>query len=841
MNNEINTNMTNAWKESTQKIFWGVIVIAVAGIFNTVYDYLSYGVAILGMVAKMMPNGFGEDLGSFLTSFKVIGILGKLVVVAGYALYLLGLTQLATIQSNGEASFNILKVRKAVIILIGAFVASVVLGFIPFVGVVISLAVWVATLVSYYYMKNAFGVLMKSPAFSAVSQSGAQKLHVAAKANIRLMWLPLIALGALLLVGLIALSMTKSMSLGALQTIVVIVGIILGGIVIYAVIQMIIALVYPFIGWYKILNGGPGDGTQGDYVVDGQQMATIPTSQDFMRTLSEKWSQIAFAGMVLAMVGLLLPRLFALVNPLYLYDRTEMIYIVGIVLYLIGWGACYAGFHILDCQQLYRITASYVKTIKTSILIIIAVTVVRNGLELLLGMSISLFVYYALWFIEIAALTYAYFRMLLAFGALSKFPNMDDQMRSGFRNLKNGVVALLIIMALDLYCWVGNVFFDFFDSPWMNLLKLVAIIVALIFSVIGWLRITKGSTVPASEEAMAAIPTAQEQFRGLTGQVAPLFGKSKSFVIANKKIIGIGAGAVVVIGLLIWLVTSLFSGSSVTSKSDNTPSNLLNVEAPAWKEFVHPKTDGVKLYKSADSNSPRLQIAMEPCDGDACDTELIWSGEKKPRGWTANDWDTYVGDVFPVLADEGDYYKVYVSHEWLGAAEAFIKKSECEVVKPVKITQEILDAIGKEGYRRDYVIQEGALKNLCFSSYYGDYDELMFCMGQLCDNCIVLVNTKAVWLSPSDEDGPIEFSRSDNDPNEAYQLAFGKNNCWTSGENSSGLFDAQKLSEEQAESIYNAIRMDSTNVMQVLYYIPDVDKGNLKSFSISDVVMTAAD
>ena len=41
--------ITTAWKESTQKIFWGVIVIAVAGLFNTVYDYVSVVTNVVGM------------------------------------------------------------------------------------------------------------------------------------------------------------------------------------------------------------------------------------------------------------------------------------------------------------------------------------------------------------------------------------------------------------------------------------------------------------------------------------------------------------------------------------------------------------------------------------------------------------------------------------------------------------------------------------------------------------------------------------------------------------------------------------------------------------------------
>lgn len=264
-------------------------------------------------------------------------------------------------------------------------------------------------------------------------------------------------------------------------------------------------------------------------------------------------------------------------------------------------------------------------------------------------------------------------------------------------------------------------------------------------------------------------------------------------------------------------------------------SNLLNVEAPAWTEFVHPKADGVKLYKFADENSPKLQIAQEHCEGDMCDVELIWAGQKVKRGWTVNDWDTYVGDVFPVIAEEGDFYKVYASSEWIGAAEVYMKKSECEIVKPVKLTQEVLDSIGKTGYRRDFVVQEGALKNLCLSSYLGEYDGLEFGMGQLCDNCLVFVETKALWLSSSDENGPIKFVRAENDE-DGNRLEFGKDNFWMNGEESMGLFDTKKLSEEQVKDIFNAIREDSARITQVLYYFPDIDKERMQYITIFENV-----
>ena len=240
------------WKESTQKIFWGVIVIAVAGIINVLYDYVSYGVFIFELVAKYLPSG-NSGLQTFFTSIHTLGFLAKAAVVVGYVLYLLGLTRFAAMQSNTDAAMNIQKVRTAVIILICCFAAGAVFGIlfsIPFLGTLISLAVWVATLVAYFKMKNAFGVLMTSPAFSAASQTGAKKLRYAAVCNIRLMLMPIVVA---LIFGLLALIAFASLKGSSNPTWLLYVGGFVGiAVIICALVFMFFALVYPFIGWYQI-------------------------------------------------------------------------------------------------------------------------------------------------------------------------------------------------------------------------------------------------------------------------------------------------------------------------------------------------------------------------------------------------------------------------------------------------------------------------------------------------------------------------------------------------------------------------------------------------------------
>ena len=264
---------------------------------------------------------------------------------------------------------------------------------------------------------------------------------------------------------------------------------------------------------------------------------------------------------------------------------------------------------------------------------------------------------------------------------------------------------------------------------------------------------------------------------------------------------------------------------------DKGLNNPLNVEAPAWQQFAHPKGESVIVYKNADTKSPRLQFAAEPCEGDACDFKLLWSDEKAPHGWSVNDETANNFSAYPILGEEGDFYKVYISQEWLGAVEGYIKKAECDVIKPVDLTPELIDSIGKTECRRDYIISEGELQNLCLSSYLGEYDGMEFEMGQFCGNCLVFVETKPVVINASTENAPILYTQSVNEGTEEFQISFGQNQLFQSSEGSYVL-DTKKLSEEQVLSIFNSIRIESTKMKEVLFYLPDVNKERLQHFYI---------
>lgn len=280
------------------------------------------------------------------------------------------------------------------------------------------------------------------------------------------------------------------------------------------------------------------------------------------------------------------------------------------------------------------------------------------------------------------------------------------------------------------------------------------------------------------------------------------------------------------------LITALLCGGFVACSNESTPPNPFNIEVPTWQEFAHPKDEGVIVYKNADATGPYLQFAAEPCEGDACNFMILWSDEEAPRGWGVNTETVNNYSAFPILGEEGEFYKVYVSREWLGAVEGYIKKSDCNITKPETLTQALIDSIGKTAIRRDYIIKEGELKNLCLSSYLGEYDGIEFRLGQLCNNCLVFINTKPLMLNPLNENSPIQLSRDENDENESFILVFGTDQLWQPNEESPAVFDTQKLSEEQVKNIYISLKAEDTKPTEILYYLPEVSKDRLQSIFI---------
>lgn len=251
--------------------------------------------------------------------------------------------------------------------------------------------------------------------------------------------------------------------------------------------------------------------------------------------------------------------------------------------------------------------------------------------------------------------------------------------------------------------------------------------------------------------------------------------------------------------------------------------NPLNVQAPEWKQFIVPKVENPKIYKQANENSPVLRTSITTDYADVYEARMYWSDETAPRGRFTEHWIVAENSTYPILGEEGDFYKVYVFNEVVGAVEGFMKKAECNVVEPALLTPELIDSIGKMEGRCDNIVREGDLENLCISSFQVDYDEEPYIiMGQLCGNCIVYPHGYTAALSIVPETTPVTFTKVES--GKGFMLRGSEDLLFQPNPVQASVLDTKKLSTELIQQMYNDLKTEKPELKEVLYYIPEVQK-----------------
>ena len=342
-------------------------------------------------------------------------------------------------------------------------------------------------------------------------------------------------------------------------------------------------------------------------------------------------------------------------------------------------------------------------------------------------------------------------------------------------------------------------------------------LISLGLSVIAFRNPTRSSVVEQENAGK------QENVQKRESRIAPFIKKCCSWISANSKKIGIGACALVVIYFMVWGVSSLLKNT--TGPGGTTA--LMELKIPSWTEFVNPTNeDGARLYKTADANGVYLCCASEDVEGDYGVSQYQWSDEKVPEGYVVEEYTTSKYLAYPVVGEEGDFYKIILNMSESDDRECFVKKSDCRVVKPAAITQEVLDRVENMYMCRYRIIEDGSLKKLVLTATFAEYDEPVLYLGELCDNCIVYAKSDvSVNIVGTEEEVPYSFERD----NEGYKLSYGKS--YAHVQSGGGyMLDVRKLTDDQIKEIYNALAPTVPQIKLVEYYIPDIDADRLIDF-----------
>lgn len=264
---ELQEQFYSDWRSSSNKVFWGLTLALILTFFANFFDMFSW-IPIAGeMIYKHSQTGTASLWDSNVFRFGV-GI--KVIIVLGYIMYFIGLSDFAKTRQTENAAHYIYKVRTGSIIILITAIVNVFFGFIaiiPFIGLFFLFIMWLMTVIAFFIMKSGYDGMMNCDEFSGIAKLGAKNVRYACVCILRLLFSPIV----IAIVGFIGTAlfggslygMRENMSFEGLKQM------FFGGAALLAVVGAIAvicmicwgicAFIWPMIGWSRIKNGGPAD------------------------------------------------------------------------------------------------------------------------------------------------------------------------------------------------------------------------------------------------------------------------------------------------------------------------------------------------------------------------------------------------------------------------------------------------------------------------------------------------------------------------------------------------------------------------------------------------------
>ena len=279
---------------------------------------------------------------------------------------------------------------------------------------------------------------------------------------------------------------------------------------------------------------------------------------------------------------------------------------------------------------------------------------------------------------------------------------------------------------------------------------------------------------------------------------------------------------VVLCGVLVPLLTANCSekkaaGIAEVETAANTES-VINVSAPPFKKFVVVTTEEAGLYKKADAKSPTLVRWDEAdCESDMCEVIFQWSDQPQQSGFElSTDIIACEGRVFPVLGEEGKFYKVCTLNEWCNIESAYIPKACVGDIESAPIQPDMLE--GEGNYFKCCVVKDGKYKDIVLIDEYDELNGEILQVGVLKDgvvatptvyymDCYMDVNQKEdIIVKEMEGDFFIRYKKSLSvaveDGDEPRQL------------------DPKKLNAKQIAKIVDTVTKKKSEYVNCMYHFP---------------------
>ncbi len=292
--------------------------------------------------------------------------------------------------------------------------------------------------------------------------------------------------------------------------------------------------------------------------------------------------------------------------------------------------------------------------------------------------------------------------------------------------------------------------------------------------------------------------------------------------------------SVILLCLLISTLTANCKNKNTGERKEsavNTES-VINVSSPPFKKFVVVTKEDEGLYKEADTNSPTLTRYIESdCESDLCTNIYQWSDQPAKSGFEiSTDIMTWEGRVFPVLGEEGDFYKVNTLSQWCEIESAYIPKASVGDIEYTPIKADMLEA--EDNYFKCRVMKDEKYKDIVLIYDYDELEGEALKVGILKDGamatpvdynfiCNLDIEQKEDIYIDDTKGFQITTDDNVNDTVKVLYLNYNKSMATTvDGDENFYQLDLKKLNAEHIAKIVDTVTKRKPEYVICMYYFP---------------------
>ena len=258
-----------------------------------------------------------------------------------------------------------------------------------------------------------------------------------------------------------------------------------------------------------------------------------------------------------------------------------------------------------------------------------------------------------------------------------------------------------------------------------------------------------------------------------------------------------------------------------TAEATAKTESAIKVPLPPFQKFVVVINQDSGLYKNADINSLTLVRWIESdCESDFCEMVYQWSDQPaKPGFEISTDILTWEGRVFPVLGEEGQFYKVSILDKWCDIESAYIPKECVGDIEVSPINADLLNAEETaEIYFKCRMLKEDKYKDIVLLDEYDELEGETLKVGVLTDGVVATPFVYNFYCSYTyDQNEGITIDDSE----ETLNLHFNKSVATAIEEGvESYRIDLQKLSDEQIAKIIDTATKRKPEYVEFMYHFP---------------------